>query len=178
MFRSARRSLGFTLLELLVVIAVISLVILVVIPNVRNLRDEINLKNAVAELQTNLRSTQNNAATGALCQSNNMPAVDWHMEVIDPANYKIEPTCLNAASLPSKNYDLSAYQVVFDTINGCESVDGSKVSFNNISQSASLIPPEGCSASGQINIVLRSNNSNIDPVTLIVEEGGRIYVNN
>ncbi len=167
---------GFTLLELLIVIALLSLVMVFVMPNIKNIRDEQGLSSAALELQSNLRSAQNNALSGLKCTSSAQSAVNWQLNLIDDKNYQIEANCLDGTS-PTKQYSLSTYNVIVELVNGCSNVTRAGVTYSNVLGIVSFTPPAGCTASSSLEFSLKvANNNNIAAKKVVVDQGGRVYV--
>ncbi len=173
--RSAFQS-GFTLLELLIVIAVLSLMIVFVMPNIRNIKDEQALNSVVLELQSNIRFAQNNALSGTKCASSNESASEWRFTVIDNSSYQIEASCVSGSS-PTKSYSFKSQNVVIESINGCTDPALASVSYSNITGSVTMTPPPSCATTADMRIILKvSNNNGVSPKTLVLDQGGRIYV--
>lgn len=68
---------GFTLIELLVVIAIMALVGTFAIANYRSFGEDQDLKSAVLDLKTFLKTAQNNATSKVFCEGN--PPTVWRV---------------------------------------------------------------------------------------------------
>ncbi|MFH0937297.1 MAG: type II secretion system protein [Candidatus Daviesbacteria bacterium] len=171
------RKSGFTLIELMVTISILGVLMVIVLPRIGSYQSQQTLKDAAAQLQTNLRRAQNNAASGVKCSDS--PATNWILEVVDETKYQMKPTCSSPVTTPlplPSNVTISKIN-----IDGCpngSSLNGMGVAFNNISASVNFqVGNSGCLPLGANKMVftLTSNSKYID---VTIEKGGNIYVEN
>lgn len=181
--------LGFTLIELLVVIAIIGTLVAVLLPQLNNFNREQALKNAAADLKSNIRKTQNNAASGLNCNSNGLAATKWTLTFIQGAStYSIIATCSDLGnSLVSTSYSFPAGITIGGIKLGtCQIIDPdppvppSKTSliFNNISSAINFTTTNiDCPISPSTNsmtLILQDINSNTTK-NVVIEKGGNVY---
>lgn len=180
---------GFTLIELLVVIAILALIVVFAIPNLRSIKEDQNLLNSAAELQSVIRSAQNNATSGVKCGPANpegvysSPASDWHLSFTasNPPKFKTEPRCSDSAisSNPSTQYSQSQNLRIID-INGCGEPSIAlpvTVSFANITGKATFNFSSSCIPSTTDQMVIKLRSEVTRTVSEIhIEPNGRVYI--
>lgn len=69
---------GFTLVELMVVIAIMAVIGAYTLSNYRSFGEDQNLKNAVLDIQSQLRAAQTSATANAIC-NNNQSGATWQL---------------------------------------------------------------------------------------------------
>src|SRR3990167_302345 len=93
---------GFTLIELLVVLVVIGILATVVLANYNNFGKNQQVKNAAAELKSNLRKYQTLAISG---QKNPDPTNPLCYDAADPTAHTMEFYFVVITVLPALSYD-------------------------------------------------------------------------
>ena len=179
---------GFTLLELLVVIALMALVLVLALPNFKGIKTEQALKNTAAEIQSALRTAQNNASSGLKCDKANTPVGKWSFIINSTTSYTVkpdDPLCNSAG----KEYDLSKSGVRICSVSASSHCDEpqpvagaalSSLSYSNINATLSFSISSCPSANGDFIIKVDTSTSgdcDANNYKLIkVDSGGRIYV--
>lgn len=171
---------GFTLIELLVVIAIIGTLVAVLLPQLSNFNRGQTLKNAAADLQSNIRKTQNNASSGLNCNSNfKDTASGWKIDFVQGgASYNVSAICSGG------NVGISTAQpfpsgITISQIN-VGTLDCSPVSavFSNISSVINFEKPATCAVpvnTNSMSIFLNDTNAIGIGSTVVIEKGGAVY---
>ena len=188
---------GFSLIEILVVVAIISGLVIYTIPNFKNIRQEQAVRSSLEQLQTTLRTAQNNAYSGLRCSSTKDSSL-WGVSFTSATAYQLE--CLLVKSPPPQDPNEPLYEAPFSksftlpsgvtiesiSLDNCQpSMGNIAVSFSNISSLVTYMPyvpslvnkTSGDCSKKQ----LRSAKKIIITVgakTVIVEKGGIISVQN
>lgn len=186
---------GFSLIELLVVVAIIAGLVIFTIPNFKNIRQEQAIGEALGQVQTSLRTAQNNAYSGLRCSSTKDSTL-WRVNFTSATSYQLE--CLLAISPPptdpnqplfekpfSKSFTLPSGVTIGGIIlNNCEPLlSDVAVSFSNISSLVTFMPSSLVNKfSGQCSEKqlrqAKKMTLTIGGKTVIVEKGGIISVQN
>lgn len=168
-------SAGFTLIELLVVIAIMAIVGVFTLANYRSFGEDQNLKNAVLDIQSQLRTAQTNATANAIC--NTQFGATWQVEFTDTKTTKLKcqepsPTPL-PTPIPKKTLTLGAnieIQSVSGTGSNCPTALPFTISFAPLNGKITL---ERASCTS-LTLTLR-NTKTVSAKSFIIEQGGRIY---
>lgn len=194
-FSAKREPKGFTLIELLVVITIIASLVGVFAPKFITYSKYQDLQGAAANLQTNIRTAQNNASSGLRCTGNTV-ASSWYLYFFGSDAYRLETTCAGpapGAGTPTPTPPVSTVykfpagvSIDFIELNSCPGIDlknsDLKVIFSNISgvlkfevSGANV----GCGSSSYaktLAIRLKSLSDPGNPISVIIEKGGSVYV--
>lgn len=173
---------GFTLIELLVVIAIIGTLIAVLLPQLGRFNGEQTLKNAAADLRSNIKKTQNNAGSGLNCNAAGLAAKEWTINFAEENNtsYNIAATCSDGSAGTSATYPFPSGVVIsqIDIGETLEDCSPASVIFNNISSAISFRTTDsGCpvaSNTNKMSIFLENSNLGIG-TTVVIEKGGTVY---
>lgn len=186
---------GFTLIELLIVIAIMATLVGVFVPRFLTYSKYQDLQDAVADLQTNIRSAQNNATSGFKC-TGNTAADNWYLYFSGSDTYRVETICAGPtpeAGTPTPTPPVSTVYkfpagVSIDLIelDSCTGIDlkdsGLKVVFSSISGAVKFevsgVNTE-CGSSSYaktLTVKLKSSSDPDNPKSVIIEKGGSVYV--
>lgn len=163
---------GFTLIELLVVIAIMGILGVAALSNYRSFGEDQNLKNAVLDIQTDLRLAQTNATSNTKCVSGF--GATWQVEFADSETINLK--CTEPASPPAlqKTISLNPSIVLKYPITGvganCPSLPPFSISFDSLTGKIGFGDP-GCTS---LTITLQ-NTKTSNTKSLTIEQGGRIY---
>lgn len=182
------RGEGFTLVELLVVVAIMATLVAIMVPKFTGFNRLETLQNTAADLQTILRSAQNDATSGAVKCTPSTPAARWILEFTSSTSYQIGGECASS-SLPlptpimSGNHLLpSDVEISNVRLGDCDidPTENPEVSFDNISGETGFDRgSDTCptvSRATQMVITLQSVSDSSKTVDVVVEKGGSIYV--
>lgn len=185
-----KRSLGFTLIELMVVITIIITSGVLVLPRLAQFRASSEIEEEASRMLASVKQAQTNAISGAQCGEQFTPtfkAVNWKF-ISGSTNYSVEPTCTQGFGAPVSTFNLKAgvtvSKIAYD--NGTRSnaaVDvtsmpnggpGSYVSFKNISGAANFVDGSALNVLNynRMIVVLQSSSSRAG---VFIEKGGLIY---
>lgn len=138
--RTARQT-GYSLIELLIVISIISVLVVLLIPQFNSFNQSQVLQNTASQLQSNLRTAQNNAISGVKCNINE-PASSWQIiftEGSEQDNYEIKALCsgANPTLVTIGTYllpkDIRIQSIKADGTQDIDPINGFTISFQNIS---------------------------------------------
>lgn len=174
---------GFTLIELLVVISIMAIIGVFTLANYGDFGEDQNLKSAVLDMQSQLRTAQANATTNLKCntQSNavwqvvytNTPTVNLNCQELPLPSPTPAPTSKKSWQFGT-NIQIQAVSgkcgIVSDCSN-CPSVLPFTISFDPLNGKVSLGSDARCTS---LTITLINNNTT-STKALIIEQGGRIY---
>lgn len=181
-----KNNLGFTLIELLIVITIIAVLLVVFVPQFNKYSKSKVLKTTALELQTALRTAQNNAASGIKCGSS--PPASWGLQFTnDPDSTSYKVLALNSDGTVNngciaKTYLLPADVSIIstnlpDTLGDCFPMRGTVInaSFSNVTSDVNI---SKCEISETVKMVLtlqlKSDTDQTEDVVL--EKGGAIYI--
>lgn len=187
---------GFTLVELLVVIAIMGSLVGLILPQFNSFNQDQSLKNAVAELQSAIRITQNNAGSGVKC-STTLPSTSWYLGFgnSDPSligkSYQIVANCADNTTSTPITYKLpGGVSIASITVNdsnpnytcitalNAASAGNFKITFSNLSGAVDLQSDAGCPTLGKrsMTITLQQDSDHTNHLDVVIEKGGSIYV--
>lgn len=110
---------GFTLIELLVVIGIIATLTAFLLPNLTSFGTKQNLSDSADNLQSLLRTAQNNATSGVSCPVAGETPVDWNV-LIQGNSYTLTQDCKDADGTTQyhaiKTYDAATWGTVISGI--------------------------------------------------------------
>lgn len=108
--RVLSRTLGYTLIELMVVIAIMATLAVFVLPSLSELGHNQDLDGGANQVQVALRTAQSNALSGIKCGDNISPtqvALSWQVIFTkDSSNFNLQANCSDGTSLPNDSYTL------------------------------------------------------------------------
>lgn len=185
---------GFTLLELTVVMALIAIAVVVAIPNINGFNNTRKLKEAAYQLQTDLRTVQNNALSGTQCGLGRA-AKEWRMVFVGTTagseNYRIESVCTGADTTPQvtkriilpNGTRLISVAAWDGNSNTCTLTPSSSsqpmVRFNNLTSTPILdfVGTVGCTITPTSRMVITLGGpSDSGSLTVVVGQGGTLNV--
>lgn len=158
---------GFTVIEILVVISIVAIVGTVTLANFRSFGTSKELENASFDIQSILRVAQTNATTNLKC--NNQATLNWITE-FSADKKTINLKCQNSSGISGAIKTLSLgnnLQII--NISTCSF----PVSFNFAPLYGTFSSP--CDPNSNMQIVLKNSKTG-ETKNLMVEKGGRIYV--
>lgn len=171
---------AFTLIELVVAITIIAIIGVFVYANYKPFGEDQNLKNAVLDLQSQLRTAQTNATTNLKC--NTQFGATWQVEYTDDRK-TINLKCREPLSSPSpsplptpflkKTLQLGT-NITIDSVTGavgCEVSLPLTISFDPLSSKANFEGSTNCTSLG----IKLKNSQTGSTKFLTIEQGGRIY---
>lgn len=186
---------GFSLIELLVVVAIIAGLVIFTIPNFKNIRQEQEVGNALVQLQTSLRTAQNNAYSGLKCSSAKDSSF-WRISFTSTTSYQLE--CLLVKSPPPTDPNQPLFETLYSksltlppsvtiesiNLDNCRPfMNDIAVNFSNISSLVTFMPSslvnkysDECSEKELRQA--KKMTLTIGGKTVIVEKGGIISVQN
>jgi Tfp pilus assembly protein FimT len=178
------KSLGFTLIELMIVVAFITLIGVMAVPNIKSYGTNQKLKNAALQLQLDIRTAQNNASSGLKCGAlEDKTALEWRTIFgTDTTTYQVLALCIDNSTESTVTKTIpggvTIKQIDFyaDTIQCTPSQNAGKmIKFANISSKVDFEGvPAGCNPKSMV-ITLQTSGSS-DVMQVVVEKGGSIYV--
>ncbi|MDO8573518.1 MAG: prepilin-type N-terminal cleavage/methylation domain-containing protein [Candidatus Daviesbacteria bacterium] len=165
---------GFTLVELLVVIAVMALISTVVLANYRSFGEDQKLKNAVLDIQSQLRSAQTNATTNIKCKTKT--ADYWRISIFGQTDIRLR--CIEFNPFPNivdKKLTLDP-NIQIDSVSGnpaafCPSVLSFDITFAPLTGKITLGSTTNCTS---LTVTLKNTKTG-NTKSLVIEQGGRIY---
>lgn len=168
-------SAAFTLIELLVVLAIMVLIGTYVLANYSSFGEDQNLKNAVLDIQSYLRTAQANATTKTKCNTRN--DATWQVEFANATTVNLKCQEPPASSIPKKTLTLGTNITILSVSGidfGCPTAPlfttPPTISFAPVSGKINL----GGANCTSLTITLR-NTKTSSTKSLIIEQGGRIY---
>ncbi|MBI2196753.1 prepilin-type N-terminal cleavage/methylation domain-containing protein [Candidatus Daviesbacteria bacterium] len=165
---SAQR--GFTLIELLVVIAIMGLVGAFTLANYRSFGEDQNLKNALLDVQSILRTAQTNATANVKCDT--QYGATWTVEFSSTTNINLKCTEPQASATLKKSSSLGSnieIQSITGTGSNCPSGLPFQIAFASLKRQADL----GNANCASVTIIIKNNKGAVK--SLVIEQGGRIY---
>lgn len=186
---------GFTLLELLVVVAIIGGLMALLLPQMSKFSNYQSLEDSAEQLQSALRTAQNNATSGTQCGSG-IAASEWYLQFLSSTQYKVGVVCSDQASsptptpLPTTTYNLpSGVSVSKVEVSRCSGENSGinlvssspRVSYSNVSGLVTFQHSNpGCpmdSSYRWIKFTLQLDSSTTNKLDVVVEKGGAIFLN-
>lgn len=184
---------GFTLLELTIVMALMGIAVVVVIPNINGFNNNRKVKEAAYQLQTDLRTVQNNALSGTQCGAGK-GASEWRLVFVSTTvgseNYRLESLCagdttpqvVKSVILPTSTRLVSVAD--WDgTSNFCTLTPSStiqpKIKVANLSSDLTLDfgGSIGCTLTSNSRMVITlAGSSGTGTLAVVVGPGGALYV--
>lgn len=171
---------AFTLIELLVVIAITAVIGIYTLANYRSFGEDQNLKNAVLDIQSLLRTAQTNATANVKC--NTLFSATWQVEFADAKTINLN--CLESTNSFTKKIlklDEKDPNIQIDSISGnppTVSCPGAPP-FSSPFPTTSFAPLTGKATLGSTSCtsltITVKNNKTGNIKSLTVEQGGRIY---
>lgn len=140
---------GFTLLELMVVLGIVAGLVILILPKLTDFQGYQTLNNSADQLQSHLRTAQNNALSGFKCKEGSVRANKWSLKVLTDQQYQVESECSDGSSGLSNSYNFSPKVKILqadflDTSNNklctasSSALIGTTASFDNISGSVNF----------------------------------------
>jgi len=168
---------GFTLIELLVVIAIMAIVGVFTLANYKSFGEDQNLKNAVLDIQSQLRTAQTNATTNVKC--NTLFGATWQVKFTDTKTTNLncqepQPPLL----VPKKTLTLGtniAIQSVSGTGSSCPSALSFTINFAPVSGKISIKDNTRDYPNCTLLTITLKNTKTNSTKALVIEKGGRIY---
>lgn len=174
---------AFTLIELVIAISIMAIIGVITFANYKPFGEDQNLKSAVLDLQSQLRTAQTNATTNLKC--NTQSGATWQVEFanVTTTNLKCQeplpsplPTPLPTPFL-KKTLQLGA-NITIDSVTGAVDCPASSpftipftVSFTPLSSKANFDGFANCTSLG-----IKLKNSKTGSTKFVtIEQGGRIY---
>lgn len=165
---------AFTLIELLVVIAIMAVIGVYTFANYRSFGEDQNLKNAILDLQSQLRTAQTNATSNVIC--NTQYGATWQVEY-QSDKQTVNLRCQEAQSSPppiftKKTLTLGA-NIEIQSVSGssgCPTALPFTISFAPLNSQITL---EGANCTSLTLILRNTKTGNTKAFT--IEQGGRIY---
>lgn len=168
---------GFTIIELLVVIAIMAVMGVVTLANFRSFGEDKNLKNAILDIQSQLRTAQSDATSNVKCDTQfgstwqvkfETDSVTTNINCLEPV---ASPTPVNKKS-SSLSTNITIISVTGGT--GCPVITlPFTVSFAPLDGKITIADTVNCSS-----VTITLQNSLTDPVStrdLVIEQGGNIH---
>lgn len=168
---------GFTLLEILAVVAIMATLVVVIVPQLTSFNKSQALDQGANQLQTALRTVQNNAQTGVVCTNNTDRASGWHLQFVDNSSYIIEPSCPAPTPVPT-TVSLPANVVIQSImVDTCTANTNSSIQFSNVVGIVDFVNT-GCNivANSKMIISLQLGTDTSRSVKVIMDKGGSVYV--
>lgn len=166
---------GFTLIELLIVITVVAIIGIYTLANYRSFGEDQNLKSAVLDIQSQLRTAQANATANVKCST--QFSATWQVEYTSDKktiNLKCQEPPPSPLPVTKKTFTLGA-NIEISSVTGsfCPGLPppAFTISFAPINGKISLGSDTRCS---QLTITLKNTKTN-STKSFIIEQGGRIY---
>lgn len=159
---------AFTLIELLVVIAVMAVIGVYALSNYRSFGEDRNLKSAVLDVVSLLRTAQANATANIIC--NTAHSASWQVAFF--ADKKtINLNCLESAVSFTKKQLILGTNISVDSASGTSCPTGVPftTNFTLLNGAANVLDNDNCI----LFTITLSNTKNTK--SLIIEKGGRIY---
>lgn len=165
---------GFTLIELLVVIAIIAVIGVYTLANFRSFGEDQNLKNAVLEIQSQLRTAQTNATANVVC--NTQYGATWKVAYINTTTINLN--CLESATSFTKKtlkLDEKDPNLLIQSVSGtpplsCPTALPFTISFDPLTGKIGFGDPR-CTS---LSIILQNSKTGTTK-SFTIEQGGRIY---
>lgn len=162
---------GFTLIELLVVITIMGVLGMYAVSNYREFGEDKNLKNAVLDIQSQLRATQTSATTNTIC--NTISGATWQLAF---SSDKVTTTlsCQEPSGpLTTKKTSKLTSNIIVDSVSGSGTCPSGPPPFT-----ISFAP-----LSGQVDLggnctfllITLKNSKTSATKSLTIDQGGSIY---
>ncbi len=169
----SQSSVGFTLIELLVVIAIMALIGTYVLSNYSSFGEDQNLKNAVLDIQSYLRTAQTSATANAKCSI--QYGASWQVEFATTTTVNLKCQEPPASPIPKKTLTLGT-NIGIQGVSGIPAVScptelSFAINFAPLNGTISLGSNAACTS---LTIILQ-NTKTTNTKSLIIEQGGRIY---
>lgn len=161
---------AFTLIELVVAISIMAIIGVIAFANYKPFGEDQNLKSAVLDIQSLLKTAQTNATTNLKC--NTQSGATWKVEFSSDKT-TINLKCQPPASL-IKTLQLGT-NITVDSVTGvvgCQVSFPVTISFDPLSSKANF---EGSTTSCTALTINLKNTKTNSTKSFIIEQGGRIY---
>ncbi len=169
---SAQR--GFTLVALLAVIAIMAVVSVYTLANYRSFGEDQNLKNAVLDIQSLLRTAQTNATSNVICDT--QYGATWQVEFADIKTTKLkcqEPSPIPLPAPVTKKTSTLDANIEIQSVNGgtsCQPLPFT-ISFAPLNGKITIGRNTACTS---LTIPLKNTKTG-STKSFTIEQGGRIY---
>lgn len=165
---------GFTLIEMLVVIAIMAVIGIFTLSNYKSFGEDQSLKNAVLDIQSQLRTAQTNATTNLKCGT--QYSATWQVEFADD-DKTINLKCSASADI-QKTLQLDT-NIKIKEFSGtsCEDETPITIEFTPLSGKIGFIYGDGNNMSSScisLTVTLKNTKTGSDK-SLTIEKGGKIY---
>lgn len=162
---------GFSLIEILVVVAIMALVGIFTFSNYKSFGEDQNLKNAVLDIQSQLRTAQTNATTNLKCGTEY--SAIWQVEFATDKK-TVNLKCSTSADTQKElKLDTNiAIVTVAGADAGCPSDTPFTISFAPISGKITIVPVGANCTS--LTVTLKNSKTETTK-DLSIEKGGKIY---
>lgn len=171
------RSLGYTLIELLVALSILGITGAVVLVNFGSFKGDQTLRNTLAELQSLIREAQSNATSGVKC--NGAGEANWNIKFLSDKTTIILDcqTVSNPVPITQKTVNLNANNkgIIVDRINGSQSCIPVIVSFAYVTGKVAFLSNPCVSGASSVSINLK-NTKKGTVKTLKINKGGTVDV--
>jgi len=172
---------GFTLIEMLVVIAVMALVGTFTLSNYKSFGEDQDLKSAVLDIQSQLRTAQTNSTTNLKCEGVSDPdgpyGATWKVRFFDSTTILLKcdkpPDSLEKRTL-KLGADIQIFSVSGTPAGSCPSIppfSRFNISFTPLYGKMTIGDNTSCTS---LTVTLENTKTG-STKSLVIEQGGKIY---